>query len=184
MIGEPSCSGERRWAKMAMYEGVEKVIDFRTGEIVSEVGFSTAYRKTDDLYYTYRFYCEDGALFTKDLPRVCDYIINNLVKEVRPYSKKDPCSLTIKIGKDDFKRWADDTGGAVSAKTFKNRLVDVVKADILRRVSRGTYMLNPYFMYKGNPADIKKARSRWDELAKAGQGGLGTGCQSEGIIPC
>lgn len=168
---------------MAMYEGVEKVINFQTGEIMSEVGFSTTYRKTDDLYYTYQFYCENSALFTKDLPRVCDYIINNLIKEVRPYSKKDPYSLTIKINKDDYERWADDTGGAVSAKTFKNRLVDVVKADILRRISRGTYMLNPYFMYKGNPVDIKKARSRWDELAKAGQGELGTGCQSEDIIP-
>ena len=47
--------------------------------------------------------------------------------------------------------------------TLKNMLTDFVKRDIIRRIGKGVYQLNPFMFAKGNWSAIRRIQMDWSE---------------------
>lgn len=47
--------------------------------------------------------------------------------------------------------------------TLKNMMTDFVKRDIIRRVGKGVYQLNPFMFAKGNWSAIRKIQMEWSD---------------------
>lgn len=60
------------------------------------------------------------------------------------------------------RRIAEQLGTSVS--TIENQLSKLVSADILRRIDRGEYMLNPSLFARGAWTDVRKLRDKYFEL--------------------
>lgn len=51
-----------------------------------------------------------------------------------------------------------------SVSTLENQLGKLVKADVLRRMDRGEYMLNPNLFARGRWTDVRRLRDKYFEL--------------------
>lgn len=151
-------------------ENNEKIIvDMSTGEIAEHIKVSTRRTiKREEEYFMIMFYTGNDIMM-KGLPRSCDYIINMLSIDCHPWKDGDVRSMCVIVGDAIYQSWADRSEGEYKKNTIKARFMDMVKADIFRRVQRGLYMVNPYYLFKGNIKDVKKARERYDSLPKAGR---------------
>lgn len=145
------------------------VIDGMTGEILSvrQEGSLRTIRK-EELHYMFIFHTY-GRILTKDLPRSCDYVLDMMITECIPWTDDDVRSMCVTVGRLYYQEWARKSNGEYKASTMEQCIKKMSKADVLRRVQRGMYMINPYYLFKGNLKDIKKARERWNNLTPTGK---------------
>lgn len=143
--------------------------DNDTGDILSNV--TEAVMKTvkrEEIYYMIIFHAY-GRVLMEGLPRSCDYILDMIIVDCIPWKDGDIRSLCVFVGEDTYEEWARKSYGKYSPTTLKKYFYKMIKKDVFRRTRRGTYMINPYFMFKGNLNDINKARERWNNLTPTGK---------------
>lgn len=146
-----------------------RTIDPTTGVILDSQEYSvTKTVKREEMYYMIIFH-NYGRVIMEGLPRSCDYIIDMVISDCLPWMDDDPRGACTVVGARIFDEWASKSMGKYSSATLKRYFYMMLKKDVFRKVQRGMYMINPYFMFKGNLKYIENARERWNHLAPAGK---------------
>ena len=145
------------------YEIVKKeYVDIDTGEIL-ETECSRKKRYATSIGVDYMFFIlqedeDDMLTFSKSEM----YVLQRVCKEIPPYGKSN--GLIISLNTPSLERWASESKSGYKPRTLKNCFLSLVEKDMFRRISRGVYMINPKYYYKGNLNNIAKARNEYNEI--------------------
>ena len=134
------------------YESIEKTVDKGTGEEV-ETKSSTVVRLPNEPSYV-KLYIDDLTTLLK-VPEGPKSLIWLLVKHMS-YDGV----IAITAGTRD--RMSTNLG--IKETTFRNYLSQLTHSDILKRIGRGEYELNPNYFAKGEWANIYQRRRSWAKL--------------------
>jgi len=139
---------------MALYEETKEVIDYETGEVKQTMKLKSIKHETEPNYI--KLYLSDICKLN-DIPKTGNDVLNELILLVN-YENEIVLSAGIKnriCKKIEIKKGSLD-----------NNISKLTKQQILKRVDRGIYMLNPNLFGKGKWQDIKKLRITWEYSGK------------------
>jgi len=126
--------------------------DRQTGEVISETKENVSYIPKEPAYV--KLYLDDIARLY-GLPKAGGDLLHALLKKM-DYEG----IITLVTG--SKKRIAEELN--IKIQTLDNNLQSLLKADILRRVSRGEFMFNPEIVAKGDWKNIYKQRNKYLQL--------------------
>lgn len=125
--------------------------DGTTGEVVSHRRNTVTAWESEPPYV--KLYL-DTVLYLKDLPKGYSGILYQLLRRMHYAGDADGHCIVINAA---VKRRIGDELG-VSTSRIDNVLSDLVKGDLLKRLDRGLYQVNPYLFGYGEWQDIAKLR--------------------------
>jgi hypothetical protein len=96
----------------------------------------------------------DSLLYLKDLPKSYNTVLNALLKRMSYAGDVD--GQVIVVNKAVKTRISNEIGTTVSR--IENVMTDLVKGELLYRIDRGMYRVNPNFFGKGDWQDIARLR--------------------------
>lgn len=135
-------------------------VNTETGEILDSARFKTV-EVTRKVYYAFYFTGNTEAL---SLSGASAYILDKIIEELYPWTGEEGHRLDMYIGSNEFKRWSKASNGKYAVVTLKKGFDALYEKDIVRRVVRGKYMLNPLTFFKGNLNDVDDALHVFNEL--------------------
>ena len=133
-------------------ESVATVIDQHSGEILREETSTVINLPREPPYV--KMYIDDVAML-HGLPRNSGNLINCLVKRLT-------YDGVIVISAASKKAIASELN--IKAQSVSNQLGALLKREIISRVSRGEYMLNPNLFARGDWSSVRKLRSNFLEM--------------------
>jgi len=134
-------------------EKSETFLDYKTGEINQEINSQTIKLPKEPPFI--KLYLED-LVKLNNLPKSNSSVLYELIKLVNyngeinlsPFSKERIIKkLKIK-----------------NPKSLDNSIQQLVKTDIMKRIGRGSFLLNPSLFAKGSWNDIRRLREKYIEL--------------------
>jgi hypothetical protein len=136
-----------------IFEKTETFLDHKTGEIHEEINYQTIKIPKEPPFV--KLYLED-LIKLNNLPKSNSSVLYELVKLVNydgeinlsPFSKE----RIVKILK------------IKNPKSLDNSIQQLVKTDIMKRIGRGCFLLNPSLFAKGSWSDIRRLREKYIEL--------------------
>lgn len=136
-----------------IFEKTDTFLDHKTGEIYKEINSKTTKIPKEPPFI--KLYLED-LIKLNNLPKSNSSVLYELVKLVNydgeinlsPFSKE----RIVKILK------------IKNPKSLDNSIQQLVKTDIMKRIGRGCFILNPNLFAKGNWNDVRKLREKYIEL--------------------
>jgi hypothetical protein len=132
--------------KKVIRQQTETVVDHETGEISKTTDLKESYIEQEPSYV--KMYIQD-IVRLNDLPSSAGKVLNILVSNMG-YGNKVILIKPIK------KYIMEQTG--LSEGSVKRCIADLTKANILIRLERAVYLIDPSMFAKGKWADIKKLR--------------------------
>lgn len=135
------------------------IVDTQTGEIVSQVVESEkqvfATRKVKNQEEFIMVYLQDLSSFLRIDNATQIKLLALIWRDIAYVNPKSNEGNVMAILKDDKQKWADEIG--CSLRTIDNCLAILVKKKLLLSGgSRGKYMLNPNYYFKGSTNDRKR----------------------------
>ena len=132
-------------------QSVETLIIDQNGDMVSKRASKTLTWGDEPPYV--KMYL-DSLLYLKDLPKGYNVILNALLKRMSYAGDVD--GQVIVVNKAVKERISKEVG--VSISRIENVLGELNKGDLLYRIDRGMYRVNPNFFGKGDWTDIARLR--------------------------
>lgn len=132
-------------------QSIETLIIDKNGEYVSKRANRTLSWGDEPPYV--KMYL-DSLLYLKDLPKGYNVILNALLKRMSYAGDSD--GQVIVVNKAVKERISKEVG--VSISRIENVMGDLTKGDLLYRIDRGMYRVNPNFFGKGDWQDIARLR--------------------------
>ena len=118
--------------------------------------YTEASYKIDDGPPFIRLYLNEALKTLYGLPPSCSTLLFNLLRHSN-YANDPGGAMTIYVNS-SYKKDLIDESEIKNTHTLENSLSLLVKKQILIRVSRGKYQLNPWIFGKGNWTDIHELR--------------------------
>ena len=138
---------------MALYEEIREVIDHETGEVKSTSKLKNI--KIDKEPNFIKVYIADLCKLN-NIPKSGNNTLNELLK-LTDYQNEIVLNSHIKG------RICEKLGVAIGS--LDNTITRLIKGEILERIGRGTFRLNPNLFGRGEWRDIKKLRIEWEYSA-------------------
>jgi hypothetical protein len=138
---------------MALYEELKETIDHETGEVKTTMKLTSIKHENEPNYI--KLYIKDLCKL-KDIPKSGNDTLNELLLLtdyqnriiLNSFVKNELCKkLKIKMA------------------SLDNNISKLTKNEVLQRLGRGTFTLNPNLFGKGKWQDIKKLRIEWEYSA-------------------
>jgi len=126
-------------------------VDRTTGEVSVTTNIQTFKSSSEPAFV--KLYIDDICALN-GLSRACNNLLRSLIKRVG----YDSVIMLHKMAKQDI---CKETG-IKHIQTIDNRMGDLIKSGIVKRLCRGTFMLNPEYFAKGQWRDVAKLRKEYE----------------------
>ena len=97
----------------------------------------------------------DNVTKLSDLPQTSSRVLYQLIKGV-DYNGQIIINASVK------RLLSNEIG--IKEQSFANALTVLVKNDVMQRIDKGIYILNPFLFAKGTWSDVKKLRKKYTDL--------------------
>lgn len=148
-------SNEKALQRRLRKEETVLVVDHSTGEIVSQTSRKRYSYRNGANYYKVFF---EHPLFTQDIPKSCRVLLFALASYI-PYADRTPY---IRVMKKEIQEISEKNN--ISITSVKRGLTILCDKNLLFRVDRGLYFVNPHVISRGRSSDILETQEQWDVL--------------------